>query len=185
MKTLIRCALLTATTALTSVTAQAQVTATTPPASHLLNVILIVRDQTRYDLPKTATKPARPTRVTRPIPTPLLKASARCGQRARAAQIRATVLPSGEFPQSARHHVCKFQCSGNATRAGGRQSKAHPSAEKHAVWQTLEHALSPTLKESLSAPGMPAALAEYERGWSGALGYIPTNRPDMYPAGVQ
>ena len=41
-------------------------------------------------------------------------------------------------------------------------------------------ALSPTLKESLSAPGMPAALAEYQRGWSGALGYIPTNRPDMW-----
>ena len=54
MKTLIRCALLTAATALTSVTAQAQVTATTPPASHLLNVILIVRDQTRYDLPIAA-----------------------------------------------------------------------------------------------------------------------------------
>ena len=54
MKTLIRCALLTAATALTSVTAQAQVTATTPPAGHLLNVILIVRDQTRYDLPIAA-----------------------------------------------------------------------------------------------------------------------------------
>lgn len=41
-------------------------------------------------------------------------------------------------------------------------------------------ALSPTLQESLSATGMPAALTEYQLGWSGALGSIPANRPDMW-----
>ena len=41
-------------------------------------------------------------------------------------------------------------------------------------------ALSPTLQESLSAPGMPAALTEYHLGWAGVLGFIPVNRPDMW-----
>jgi arylsulfatase A-like enzyme len=44
-------------------------------------------------------------------------------------------------------------------------------------WNT---APSPTLLESLSAPGMPPALAEYHTGWEGVLGTIPTNRPDMW-----
>jgi arylsulfatase A-like enzyme len=44
-------------------------------------------------------------------------------------------------------------------------------------WNT---APSPTLLESLSAPGMPPALAEYNTGWEGVLGTIPTNRPDMW-----
>lgn len=44
-------------------------------------------------------------------------------------------------------------------------------------WHT---APSVTLTESLSAPGMPAALAEYHTGWEGVLGTIPTNRPDMW-----
>ncbi|MCV7178921.1 sulfatase-like hydrolase/transferase [Mycolicibacterium sphagni] len=44
-------------------------------------------------------------------------------------------------------------------------------------WHT---AASATLTESLSAPGMPAALAEYHTGWEGVLGTIPTNRPDMW-----
>jgi arylsulfatase A-like enzyme len=44
-------------------------------------------------------------------------------------------------------------------------------------WNT---APSPTLQEKLSAPGMPAALTEYHLGWSGALGTIPANRPDMW-----
>ncbi|MEZ0050232.1 arylsulfatase A-like enzyme [Mycobacterium sp. MAA66] len=44
-------------------------------------------------------------------------------------------------------------------------------------WRT---APSATLTESLSAPGMPAALAEYHTGWEGVLGTIPTNRPDMW-----
>ena len=44
-------------------------------------------------------------------------------------------------------------------------------------WNT---APSPTLQESLSAPGAPAALSEYHIGWEGVLGEIPTNRPDMW-----
>lgn len=44
-------------------------------------------------------------------------------------------------------------------------------------WNT---APSPTLLESLLAPGMPPALAEYHTGWEGVLGIIPTNRPDMW-----
>ncbi len=40
--------------------------------------------------------------------------------------------------------------------------------------------LSATMQESLSAPGMPGALTEYNTGWSGVLGYIPTDRPDMW-----
>jgi arylsulfatase A-like enzyme len=39
---------------------------------------------------------------------------------------------------------------------------------------------SSTLQESLSAPGMPAALTDYHLGWSGVLGVIPVNRPDMW-----
>ena len=34
--------------------------------------------------------------------------------------------------------------------------------------------------KSLTAPGMPQALAEYQKGWSGSFGYIPTVRPDMW-----
>jgi arylsulfatase A-like enzyme len=44
-------------------------------------------------------------------------------------------------------------------------------------WNT---APSPTLQDPLSAPGMPAALTDYHLGWSGALGSIPVNRPDMW-----
>jgi arylsulfatase A-like enzyme len=44
-------------------------------------------------------------------------------------------------------------------------------------WNT---APSPTLQESLSAPGMPSALTDYHLGWSGVLGFIPVNRPDMW-----
>jgi arylsulfatase A-like enzyme len=46
--------------------------------------------------------------------------------------------------------------------------------------QHWNSAPSPTIGESLSAPGMPAALAEYHTGWEGVLGTIPTNRPDMW-----
>jgi arylsulfatase len=44
-------------------------------------------------------------------------------------------------------------------------------------WNT---APSPTIRESLSAPGMPRALTEYHKGWSGALGTIPVDRADMW-----
>jgi arylsulfatase A-like enzyme len=39
---------------------------------------------------------------------------------------------------------------------------------------------SPTIQESLSAPGMPAALTDYHMGRSRALGVIPVSRPDMW-----
>ena len=38
----------------------------------------------------------------------------------------------------------------------------------------------PGLQETLKAAGMPGALAEYQKGWSGSFGYIPTVRPDMW-----
>jgi arylsulfatase len=37
-----------------------------------------------------------------------------------------------------------------------------------------------SLQESLKAPGLPAALGEYDRGWSGFFGVIPTDRKDMW-----
>jgi arylsulfatase len=40
--------------------------------------------------------------------------------------------------------------------------------------------LAPSLTESLTAKGMPAALTEYHKGWSGALGLVPPDRKDMW-----
>ena len=40
--------------------------------------------------------------------------------------------------------------------------------------------LPESLSESLSAPGMPGALAEYKKGWDGWSGTIPTDRKDMW-----
>lgn len=40
--------------------------------------------------------------------------------------------------------------------------------------------LPSSLTDSLSAPDMPKALLEYHIGWSGALGFIPTDRKDMW-----
>jgi arylsulfatase A-like enzyme len=40
--------------------------------------------------------------------------------------------------------------------------------------------LPASLTESLTGPGIPSALAEYHKGWSEALGFIPTDRPDMW-----
>ena len=292
MKTLIRCALLTAATALTSVTAQAQVTATTPPASHLLNVILIVRDQTRYDLPIAAgydipaldrlaqqgitfrnhyiasamctpsraalwsgTPPqvngvfdqsempwATSLRTDRPNMGSMMK---RLGYRTayygkwemNLDLIRKppanssdalqpygfdTYQPDGdkigapdqgyktdtytasESVRWLRGNVPKLRKSGQPfflvvsflnphdimyadsnvpgtpqEQVAGRP-KLTPPPKNTLYGKRWNSALSPTLKELLSAPGMPAALAEYQRGWSGALGYIPTNRPDMW-----
>ena len=292
MKTLIRCALLAAATALTSVTAQAQVTATTPPASHPLNVILIVRDQTRYDLPIAAgydipalgrlaqqgitfrnhyiasamctpsraalwsgTPPqvngvfdqsempwATSLRTDRPNMGSMMK---RLGYRTayygkwemNLDLIRNPPANSSDALQSygfdtyqpdgdkigapdqgyktdtytasesvrwLRGNVPKLRKSGQPfflvvsflnphdimyadsnvpgtpqEQVAGRP-KLTPPPKNTLYGKRWNSALSPTLKESLSAPGMPAALAEYQRGWSGALGYIPTNRPDMW-----
>ena len=46
--------------------------------------------------------------------------------------------------------------------------------------KTWTFASPPGLQESLTAPGMPQALAEYQKGWSGLFGYVPTVRPDMW-----
>jgi len=46
--------------------------------------------------------------------------------------------------------------------------------------KSWQFTLPVTLTESLKAPGMPAALAEYSKGWSGALGEIPADRSDMW-----
>ncbi len=40
--------------------------------------------------------------------------------------------------------------------------------------------LPETLLESLSAQGMPKGLLEYQNGWSQVLGFIPTDRKDMW-----
>ena len=40
--------------------------------------------------------------------------------------------------------------------------------------------LPTSLQESLTAPGMPSALLEYNKGWNGWSGTIPTNRVDMW-----
>ena len=40
--------------------------------------------------------------------------------------------------------------------------------------------LPASLPESLTAPGMPRALLEYQKGWDGWSGTIPTDRKDMW-----
>src|SRR6516164_6858643 len=40
--------------------------------------------------------------------------------------------------------------------------------------------LPASIQESLTAPGMPGALLEYNKGWNGWSGTIPTNRVDMW-----
>src|SRR5262249_58471565 len=40
--------------------------------------------------------------------------------------------------------------------------------------------LPASLQESLSAPGMPGAMLEYQKGWNGWSGVIPTDRKDMW-----
>jgi arylsulfatase len=43
-----------------------------------------------------------------------------------------------------------------------------------------DFALAPSLGESLTGRGMPAALEQYHKGWSGALGSVPPDRKDMW-----
>ena len=55
------------------------------------------------------------------------------------------------------------------------------SPPKNSLYRTQWNpAPSATMQESLSAPGMPAALTDYHLGWSGSLGFIPVNRTDMW-----
>ena len=46
--------------------------------------------------------------------------------------------------------------------------------------KTWSFTLPPSLQEPLTAPGMPGALLEYNKGWNGWSGTIPTNRKDMW-----
>ena len=55
------------------------------------------------------------------------------------------------------------------------------SPPDNAIYQkTWSFAQPPGLTQSLAAPGMPPALGEYHKGWAGSLGFIPTDRPDMW-----
>ena len=59
--------------------------------------------------------------------------------------------------------------------------KALPPLPANAIYQrNWPLKLSPSLQESLTAPGMPSALQEYKTGWDGWSGTIPTDRPDMW-----
>jgi arylsulfatase A-like enzyme len=55
-----------------------------------------------------------------------------------------------------------------------------PPPESSIYKKVWSFTLSPSLQESLTAPGMPGALAEYNKGWNGWSGTIPTNRKDMW-----
>lgn len=46
--------------------------------------------------------------------------------------------------------------------------------------QSWQFELPASLTESLTAKGMPAALNQYQQGWAGTLGFIPTERKDMW-----
>jgi len=61
--------------------------------------------------------------------------------------------------------------------APGLLSPRPPSAMYERQW---EFSLPLSLQESFKAPGMPAALGEYDRGWAGLFGVIPTDRKDMW-----
>jgi arylsulfatase len=59
--------------------------------------------------------------------------------------------------------------------------KALPPLPANTIYQkNWPLKLSPSLQESLTAPGMPSALQEYKTGWDGWSGTIPTDRPDMW-----
>jgi arylsulfatase len=56
-----------------------------------------------------------------------------------------------------------------------------PPLPANAIYERQwDFALAPSLGESLTAKGMPAALEEYHKGWSGALGSVPNDRKDMW-----
>jgi len=55
-----------------------------------------------------------------------------------------------------------------------------PPPESSTYRKTWSFTLPPSLRESLTAPGMPGALSEYNKGWNGWSGAIPTNRSDMW-----
>jgi len=76
---------------------------------------------------------------------------------------------------------------GNANIPGGPavekpvSPKALPPLPASAIYdKEWSFSLPQSLDESLTAPGMPAALLEYKRGWDGWSGGIPADRKDMW-----
>ena len=131
---------------------------------------------------RTATKPARPTRATRPTFTPRLKASAGCG--AMCPELRESGQPFFMVVSFVNPHDIMYA---DANVPGTPQAQKAvvngvlTAPPKNSLYsKQWNPAPSPTMQESLSAPGMPAALTDYHLGWSGALGSIPVNRPDMW-----
>ena len=103
-----------------------------------------------------------------------------CGACAGTAQA-AAVLHDRELRQSARHHVCERQRSGNAASAEGRRQQcAHRAAEEFAVRQALGHGSFADDQRSTVGPRNAPALTDYHVGWSRALGFIPADRSDMW-----
>ena len=64
-----------------------------------------------------------------------------------------------------------------ASLAGG---KITPPPDNTMYKKQWEFALYPSLNQPLDLPGRPKAQREYLEGWSDWVGFIPTNRPDMW-----
>ncbi len=57
---------------------------------------------------------------------------------------------------------------------------APPPPQDSIYDKTWDFTLPASLRESLTAPGMPGALSEYKNGWDAWSGAIPTGRADMW-----
>lgn len=55
-----------------------------------------------------------------------------------------------------------------------------PPPDNTIYQKTWSFSQVPGLTQSLAASGMPPAFGEYHKGWAGSLGFIPTDRPDMW-----
>ena len=59
--------------------------------------------------------------------------------------------------------------------------EATPPAPRNTIYQrTWPFSLPPSLSESLTAPGMPPAFIQYQKGWNAWSGTIPADRRDMW-----
>ena len=59
--------------------------------------------------------------------------------------------------------------------------QATPPLPRNAIYQrTWPFSLPASLSESLTAPGMPPAFIQYQKGWNGWSGTIPADRKDMW-----
>jgi arylsulfatase A-like enzyme len=59
--------------------------------------------------------------------------------------------------------------------------QAMPPLPANSIYQrNWPFVLPASLQEKLNAPGMPGALLEYQKGWNGWSGTIPTDRKDMW-----